>query len=68
MYCTIPYTILHGHDIHASFFKFKNHTQLSWMHLNGPSETWFSPQFVQLYAQFTQLANHISSVFCVRQA
>ena len=34
--CTIAYTIIHGHDTRASFFKsFKNHTRLSRTHSNS---------------------------------
>ena len=50
----------------CQFFKsFKNHTQLSWIHSNGPSVTRIRPR---LYVRFTRMANHISRVFCVRQA
>ena len=67
--CTIADTIIHGHGTRVSFFKsFKNHTQLSMFHLNGPSVTWKRPRFVRLNVRLTQMDNHISRVFCVRQA
>ena len=66
---TIAYTIIHGYGTRVSFFKsFKNHTSLSGIHSNGPSVTRIRPRLVQLYARFTRMANHISRVFCVRQA
>ena len=67
--CTIANTIIHGHGTRASFFKsFKNHTWLSRIHSNGLSVTRIRPRLVRLYVRFTQVANRISRVFCVRQA
>ena len=68
--CTIANTIIHGHGTRVSFFKsFKNHTQLSRMHSNGPSVTRIRPQLVRLYVRLTvRMVNRISRVFCVRQA
>ena len=67
--CTIANAIIHGHGTRVSFFKsFKNHTRLSRIHSNGPSVTRIRPQLVRLYVRFTRMANHISRVFCVRQA
>ena len=67
--CTIANTIIHGHGTRVSFFKsFKNHTWLSRIHSNGPSITGIRPRLVWLYVRFTRMANHISCVFCVRQA
>ena len=53
----------------CQFFKsFKNHTQLSRIHLNHRSVTRIRSRLVRLYVRFTRMANRISRVFCVRQA
>ena len=53
----------------VSIFKsFKNQTRLSRIHSNGPSVTRIRPRLVRLYVRFTRMVNHISRVFCVRQA
>ena len=67
--CSIANTIINGHGTRVSFFKsFKTDTRLSRIHSNGPSVTWIRPRLVRLYVRFTQMANRISRVFCVRQA
>ena len=57
-----------GHVLASLFFRFKNHTRLSRIHSNVPSVSRIRPRLVRLYVRFTQMANRISRVFCVRQA
>ena len=52
----------------CQFFKsFKNHTRLSRIHSIGPRVTRIRPRLVLLYVRFTQIANRISRVFCVKK-
>jgi len=48
----IAHTIIHDHDIHASFLRFKNYTRLEQIHSNGPGVT---PWLVRLYVRFTTI-------------
>ena len=50
------------------FKSFKNHTRLTRIHSNGPSVSWIRPRFIRLFVRFTQVANRVTRVFCVRRA
>ena len=67
-YCTIANTIIHDMASVSVFKSFKNLTQLSRIHSNGPSVTRTRPRLVRLYVRLTRMANRISRVFCVRHA